>query len=98
MRRCFPSFSANWTSQVVDAAAVGAGAATVDAFKDAFNSASNQWNRYVSSISKGILIVAVGGLVGGIVLSLVSSRLATRRVRGCGAAGLRAATELLVCL
>jgi hypothetical protein len=35
-------------------------------------SVSQKWSRYVGDISKGILIIIVAGLVGGVVISLVS--------------------------
>lgn len=41
------------------------------AFKAAFNGLSEKWTRYVADISKGILIIIVAGLIGGVVLSLV---------------------------
>jgi hypothetical protein len=78
--RCFPAIPAEWSDSVVSkasgaATAVGDGAASL--YKDQFNSASAQWDRYVSAISKGILIIIVGGLCGGLGLSLVG---------GCGGA------------
>jgi choline transporter-like protein 2/4/5 len=72
--RCFPDFPSELSDTVVSD--VGSGFASVGSeagslFKDEFNSASAQWDRYVSSISKGILIIIVGGLCGGVGLSLV---------------------------
>lgn len=54
----------------VFAKSIGDGA--VGSFKENFNSLSERWTRYVGDISKGILVIIVGGLVGGIVISLVS--------------------------
>lgn len=45
-----------------------------NSYSKEFQSAGQKWQNYVSDISKGILIIVVGGLVGGILISLVSRR------------------------
>lgn len=42
--------------------------------KDQFTATAPQFTSYIADISKGILIIVVGGLACGVVLSLVSSR------------------------
>ncbi len=72
--RCFPNFPPAFTDQVFSMmnASEGVLSSAVTTAKSQWNSAGNQFSAYVADISKGILIIVVGGLVAGIVLSLVS--------------------------
>ena len=72
-----PNLPPDWQNKVVNEASGQANAA-LDAFESAFNDLSSKWSRYVADISRGILVVVVGGLAGGLVLSLV------RRNEWCG--------------
>lgn len=73
--RCFPKFPPEMSSAVVKAAV-----STSSTMKDKFSSFSDDFNgsgqtltNYIADISKGILIIVIGGLAGGLVLSLVSN-------------------------
>ncbi|KAJ9522324.1 hypothetical protein QJQ45_008201 [Haematococcus lacustris] len=70
--RCFPVIPDAWGSSAVSSV-TGAvvGGSSSSAFKDSYNNLSQRWTRYVADISKGILIIVVAGLVGGVVLSLL---------------------------
>jgi hypothetical protein len=72
--RCFPKFPPELTSAVIkvlnSSSGVAADAASV--LKESWSSSAGTWSTYVADISKGILIIVIAGLGGGIVLSLVS--------------------------
>ncbi|GFR50844.1 hypothetical protein Agub_g13116 [Astrephomene gubernaculifera] len=72
--RCFPNIPSNVTSKLTKAVA-GAVSSTVDssAVKNVakqWQSSSQRWSRYVGDISRGVLVIVIGGLVGGLVLSM----------------------------
>lgn len=46
-------------------------------FSDAWQSSGQRWARYVGDISRGILVIVIAGLVGGLVLSLVGGHRGT---------------------
>lgn len=72
-QRCYPSFTANFTKSLVSVAN-GISGVVSDSAKDSltntYNELSVKFSRYVSDISKGILIIVVAGLLGGLVLSV----------------------------
>lgn len=73
--RCFPKFPSNLTAALVSTASGVAkqlsNNSLVQDFANNWDSSSQKWGRYVGDISKGILVIVVGGLLGGLVLSLV---------------------------
>jgi len=71
--RCFPKFDKAAASDVSTGAGAGSAvpADATDEYAKAFNSAGQRWANYVSDISKGILIIVIGGLVGGVAFSAV---------------------------
>eukprot|EP00198_Chlamydomonas_reinhardtii_P000183 XP_001689518.1 predicted protein [Chlamydomonas reinhardtii] len=73
--RCFPKFPSNLTAALVSTASGVAkqlsNNSLVQDFANNWDSSSQKWGRYVGDISKGILVIVVGGLLGGLVLSLI---------------------------
>ncbi|GLC34986.1 hypothetical protein PLESTB_001185800 [Pleodorina starrii] len=73
--RCFPKFPPNVTSQIT--ATVSGAAAKAVQNEDVknmikhFDSASQKWARYVGDISRGVLVIVIGGLIASLVLSLL---------------------------
>lgn len=88
--RCVPNFPASWKTSVVDTAISGVASVSVGVFTkyaSEFQSAGNQWDRYVGDISKGILLIVIAGLAGGVVFSGVratNGRLRFRKHDGLG--------------
>lgn len=72
--RCFPRFPDEIMGSVVSVlnASATVAASAAGTLASQYSSAGSQLATYIADISKGILIVLVGGLGGGIVLSLVS--------------------------
>ncbi|KXZ44390.1 hypothetical protein GPECTOR_68g361 [Gonium pectorale] len=73
--RCFPSFPSDLTSKLTKAVS-GAVSTAVDnaAVKNVvkqFDSTAERWSRYVGDISRGVLIIVIGGIIGGLVLSFL---------------------------
>mmetsp|Transcript_11641 Transcript_11641/g.31727 ORF Transcript_11641/g.31727 Transcript_11641/m.31727 type:complete len:793 (-) Transcript_11641:1356-3734(-) len=72
--RCFPRIPTSWAKEIVESAASASEGTPagdrIESFKDAFNSLAEKWTRYVADLNKGLYIIIVGGLVGGLVLSL----------------------------
>lgn len=71
--RCFPKFPAEFTNSVysmlnTSSGVLGSAASTV---KSSFTSGGSNFGNYIADISKGILIIVIGGLAAGMVLSLV---------------------------
>lgn len=71
--RCFPKFPAELTNSIysmLDTNETGVLASAASTVKSSFTSGGSFGN-YVADISKGILIIVIGGLAAGMVLSLV---------------------------
>ncbi|GBF99304.1 choline transporter-like [Raphidocelis subcapitata] len=70
---CFPRFPEELTGAVVSAlnATAGAASGAAGALASEASGARALFSNYIADISKGILIVVIGGLAAGVVLSLV---------------------------
>lgn len=75
LHRCFPRFPDEFTSTVYSMVDTGSDVFSniTSTVKDQFTATAPQFTSYIADISKGILIIVVGGLACGVVLSLVSS-------------------------
>jgi choline transporter-like protein 2/4/5 len=75
-RRCFPDFPSNLTTSLINLVGSAASSLTdssvVKNFVKQWNSSSARWSRYVGDISRGVLVIVIAGLVGGLIFSLVS--------------------------
>eukprot|EP00879_Flechtneria_rotunda_P020927 GHRR01022035.1.p1 GENE.GHRR01022035.1~~GHRR01022035.1.p1 ORF type:complete len:473 (+),score=147.31 GHRR01022035.1:32-1420(+) len=71
--RCFPKFPPEFTSSVYSMLNTSAGvmSSAVSVAKDNWSSTGPAFSTYVADISKGVLIIVVGGLACGVVVSLV---------------------------
>lgn len=73
-QRCFPAFTSNFTASLVSVANSVSNLVSDSAkntLTSSWNDYSNKVSRYIGDISKGILIIVVAGLIGGLVLSVL---------------------------
>lgn len=72
--RCFPKFPENFTSSVYSMMDTTSGVlqSATGTLKNAFSATGPQFSQHVADISKGVLIIVIGGLACGVLLSLVS--------------------------
>jgi len=79
-RRCFPKFPAEFTTSLYSMANTTSGVlgSAVSTAQAQWTSGGPLFSNYVADISKGILIVVIGGLACGMVMSLV------RRLQAAG--------------
>lgn len=73
--RCFPKFPAEFTNNLYSMVNTTSGAvkAVASTAQTTFSSGGSTFGNYVADISKGILIIVIGGLACGMALSLVRS-------------------------
>ncbi|PNH05032.1 Choline transporter-like protein 2, partial [Tetrabaena socialis] len=73
--RCFPVFPGNLTKELVQKAkgvvSTLSDNSVVKEVSSQWQSNSQKWARYVGDISRGILVIVIGGLAGGLVMSLL---------------------------
>lgn len=69
--RCFPTLNASFVASVASSGGAALPSDSGDKLTSYYQSAGQKWSNYVADISKGILIIVVGGLVGGIVISML---------------------------
>jgi hypothetical protein len=76
--RCFPKFPPQFTGSVYSMLNTSAGvlSSAAGTVQDAWSSGGPTFSNYVADISKGILIIIIGGLGCGMGLSLVSGGVA----------------------
>eukprot|EP00201_Polytomella_parva_P001783 CAMPEP_0175080930 /NCGR_PEP_ID=MMETSP0052_2-20121109/25824_1 /TAXON_ID=51329 ORGANISM="Polytomella parva, Strain SAG 63-3" /NCGR_SAMPLE_ID=MMETSP0052_2 /ASSEMBLY_ACC=CAM_ASM_000194 /LENGTH=631 /DNA_ID=CAMNT_0016351771 /DNA_START=468 /DNA_END=2363 /DNA_ORIENTATION=- len=76
LNRCYPQITQNVTAALVEnvgnsaISALGANSTAGSYLKKLMNGGF-RWSQYVSDLSRGIMIICVGGLAGGVVLSLI---------------------------
>ncbi|KAG2493603.1 hypothetical protein HYH03_008120 [Edaphochlamys debaryana] len=73
--RCFPKYPSDLTDKIAEVASSTAekykNNTLVQKFSDTWNSQSQKWARYVGDISRGVLVIVIGGLCTGLVVSML---------------------------
>lgn len=95
--RCFPKFppevmNSAYSMLNTSAGVLSSAAATL---QTSFTSGDSNFGNYIADISKGILIIVIGGLACGMVLSLVSE--CSHRALLAAAAGLQDGAHARLC-